>query len=60
MTTQRTTDGKAENRSDAEPRTDAGKKSYTPPRLEEYGSVAALTTSGGSSKVEGGNPRSRP
>ena len=32
------------------------RKRYTPPRLQEYGHVAKLTQSGGSTKSESGNP----
>lgn len=32
------------------------RKRYSPPRLEEYGHVAKLTQSGGTTKTETGNP----
>lgn len=35
------------------------RKRYSPPRLEEYGHVAKLTQSGGSSKSETGVPNMR-
>jgi hypothetical protein len=34
----------------------AGRRKYKAPRLEEYGHVAKLTQSGGSTKNEPGNP----
>jgi hypothetical protein len=37
----------------------AGRKKYKTPRLEEYGHVAKLTQSGGSTRAEPGNPRTR-
>jgi hypothetical protein len=35
------------------------RKRYTKPRLQEYGHVAKLTQSGGSTKSEGGNPMAK-
>jgi hypothetical protein len=37
----------------------AARKAYTTPRLEEYGHVAKLTQSSGSTKAEPANPMSR-
>jgi hypothetical protein len=39
--------------------TPTGRKAYTTPRLEEYGHVAKLTQSSGSTKSEPANPMSR-
>lgn len=36
-----------------------GRKAYRKPRLEEFGHVAKLTQSGGSTKNEPGNPMSK-
>lgn len=38
------------------PASSTPRKRYTTPRLEEYGHVSKLTQSGGSTKVEAGNP----
>jgi len=41
------------------PASPAPRKRYSTPRLEEYGHVAKLTQSGGSTKTETGNPLMR-
>lgn len=34
----------------------ARKRPYAKPRIQEYGSIAKLTQSGGSTKIEAGSP----
>ena len=48
-----------QDRSKPEPVSPPPRKRYSTPRLEEYGHVAKLTQSGGSTKSEAGNPRMR-
>jgi hypothetical protein len=51
-------DDRRENPDPAQPKPRA-RKAYKTPRLEEYGHVAKLTQSGGSTKFEPANPMGR-
>lgn len=45
-----------QDQSKSAPVSPAPRKRYSTPQLEEYGHVAKLTQSGGSTKTEAGNP----
>jgi hypothetical protein len=51
-------DKSADNSSD-QPATSSLRREWTTPELTEYGSVAKLTQSGGSTAMEAGVPRSK-
>lgn len=49
-------DDNVDKREVGEPEPRARKRPYVKPRLREYGSIAKLTQSGGSTRVEAGSP----